>query len=62
MAACGHDCLRALVGLVGVPEHVAGLGVDPVGAARAAIADGSELPVVAVLAVDVLKQVIEVNF
>ena len=36
-------------------EDVSGLSVDPVGTSGAAISDRSELPVVAVLAVDVLN-------
>ncbi len=46
---------KKLVSLVRVSEDVAGLAVDPVWTSGAAIADRSELPVVAVLAVDVLK-------
>ena len=49
------EVVLALIGLVGVPEHVAGLSVDPVRASCSAVTDGSELPVVAVLAVDVLE-------
>ncbi len=47
---------KKLVGLVRVSEDVPGLAVDPVWTSGAAIADRSELPVVAVLAVDVLKR------
>ena len=47
---------KKLVGLVRVSEDVAGLAVDPVWTSGAAVADRRELPVVAVLAVDVLKR------
>ena len=44
-----------LVSLVRVTKHISGLRVHPVGAAGAAVPDGGELAVVAVLAVDVLE-------